>query len=43
MAVTMTPCTVIAHHKTVTRRKGWLFLSPGDRLTLCAQAWAVEE
>lgn len=26
---------VIERRKTVTRRKGWTFLKPGDRLTLC--------
>lgn len=35
MSVAMTADAVIARHKTVTRRKGWTFLKPGDRLTLC--------
>lgn len=35
MSVAMTTDAVIERRKTVTRRKGWLFLKPGDRLTLC--------
>ena len=35
MSVSMTADAVIERRKTVTRRKGWLFLKPGDRLTLC--------
>lgn len=35
MSVAMTTDAVIARRKTVTRRKGWLMLKPGDRLTLC--------
>ena len=35
MSVSMTVDAVIARQKTVTRRKGWQFLRPGDRLTLC--------
>lgn len=35
MSVAMTADAVIARQKTVTRRKGWLMLKPGDRLTLC--------
>ena len=35
MSVAMTTQAVIERRKTVTRRKGWLFLKPGDRLTLC--------
>ena len=35
MSVTLTEQQVIDRTKTVTRRKGWLFLKPGDRLTLC--------
>lgn len=35
MSVTMTTTAVIERRKTVTRRKGWTFLKPGDRLALC--------
>ena len=35
MSVAMTTQAVIERRKTVTRRKGWLMLKPGDRLTLC--------
>ena len=35
MSVTLTEQQVVDHTKTVTRRKGWLFLKPGVRLTLC--------
>lgn len=35
MAVSMTEAAVVAREKTVTRRLGWRFLKPGDRLTLC--------
>ena len=35
MSVAMTADAVIERRKTVTRRTGWLFLKPGDRLTLC--------
>lgn len=35
MSVAMTVDAVIERRKTVTRRKGWLMLKPGDRLTLC--------
>lgn len=35
MSVSMTADAVIERRKTVTRRKGWTFLRPGDRLTLC--------
>jgi hypothetical protein len=35
MSVAFTEAAVRARTKTVTRRKGWLFLKPGDRLTLC--------
>lgn len=34
MAVAMTEAAVVAREKTVTRRLGWRFLKPGDRLTL---------
>jgi hypothetical protein len=35
MSVAFTEAAVRARTKTVTRRKGWQFLIPGDRLTLC--------
>lgn len=35
MSVAFTEEAVRRRTKTVTRRKGWLFLKPGDRLTLC--------
>ena len=35
MSVAMTTDAVRERRKTVTRRKGWTFLEPGDRLTLC--------
>ena len=35
MSVSMTEDAVVARRKTVTRRNGWTFLKPGDRLTLC--------
>lgn len=35
MSVAMTTQAVIERRKTVTRRKGWTVLKPGDRLTLC--------
>lgn len=35
MSVSYTADQVIDRQKTVTRRLGWLFLKPGDRLTLC--------
>lgn len=35
MSVAFTEQAVRDHAKTVTRRKGWTFLRPGDRLTLC--------
>lgn len=35
MSVAYTADAVQARAKTVTRRKGWRFLKPGDRLTLC--------
>lgn len=35
MSVAFTEQAVIERRKTVTRRKGWLFVKPGDRLTLC--------
>lgn len=35
MSVSMTEQAVVERRKTVTRRKGWAFLKPGDRLTLC--------
>lgn len=35
MSVTLTEAAVVARQKTVTRRLGWEYLEPGDRLTLC--------
>lgn len=35
MSVAFTEQQVRDRTKTVTRRKGWTFLRPGDRLTLC--------
>lgn len=35
MSVAFTEQAVVERRKTVTRRKGWAFLKPGDRLTLC--------
>ena len=35
MSVSLTEPQVRDRSKTVTRRAGWLMLSPGDRLTLC--------
>lgn len=35
MSVAFTEEAVVARTKTVTRRIGWRFLKPGDRLTLC--------
>lgn len=35
MSVAFTEQQVRDRTKTVTRRKGWTFLKPGDRLTLC--------
>jgi hypothetical protein len=35
MSVAFTEQAVRDRTKTVTRRKGWLFAKPGDRVTLC--------
>lgn len=35
MSVAFTEAAVRDRRKTVTRRKGWTFLVPGDRITLC--------
>src|SRR3954447_25662596 len=35
MSVSLTEQAVRDRTKTVTRRLGWTFLKPGDRLTLC--------
>jgi hypothetical protein len=35
MSVALTEAAVLGRSKTVTRRLGWQFLKPGDRLTLC--------
>lgn len=34
MSVSLTEQAVVERRKTVTRRLGWTFLKPGDRLTL---------
>lgn len=38
MSVAFTEQAVVERRKTVTRRKGWTFLKPGDRLTLVRKA-----
>ncbi len=38
MSVALTEQAVIERRKTVTRRLGWTFLKPGDRLTLVRKA-----
>lgn len=35
MSVSYTEQAVVERRKTVTRRLGWVFLKPGDHLTLC--------
>lgn len=35
MSVSLTEAAVRDRSKTVTRRLGWVFAKPGDRLTLC--------
>lgn len=35
MSVALTEDAVRSRSKTVTRRLGWMFAKPGDRLTLC--------
>ncbi|MFI7531477.1 hypothetical protein [Nocardia salmonicida] len=35
MSVSLTEDQVRARTKTVTRRQGWAYLRPGERLTLC--------
>jgi hypothetical protein len=35
MSVSLTEDAVVRRAKTVTRRLGWLFLTPGTQLTLC--------
>ena len=35
MSVSLTEAAVRERRKTVTRRLGWTFLVPGERLTLC--------
>jgi hypothetical protein len=35
MSVAFTEDAVRERRKTVTRRKGWTFIQPGDRITLC--------
>lgn len=43
MSCSMTTKAVIERRKTVTRRKGWLFLKPGDRLTLVEKAMGLKK
>lgn len=38
MSCSLTEAAVLDRTKTVTRRLGWLFLKPGDRLTLVRKA-----
>jgi hypothetical protein len=40
MSVAFTEQAVRDRTKTVTRRKGWTFLAPGDRITLCRKVTA---
>ena len=35
MSVALTEAAVVERRKTVTRRLGWTFAKPGDRITLC--------
>jgi hypothetical protein len=35
MSVALTEAAVVDRSKTVTRRLGWRFAKPGDRITLC--------
>lgn len=37
MSVSLTEDAVRARRKTVTRRMGWQYLTPGTRLTLCCK------
>jgi hypothetical protein len=41
MSVSHTEAAVRARRKTVTRRRGWLFLKAGDRLTLCRKVMGL--
>ncbi len=41
MSVSHTEAAVRARVKTVTRRRGWLFLKAGDRLTLCRKVMGL--
>ena len=43
MSVTLTEQAVVERRKTVTRRLGWRFLKPGDRLTLCRKVQGRRE
>ena len=43
MSVSHTEAAVVARTKTVTRRLGWTFLKPGDRLTLCRKVMGRRE
>jgi hypothetical protein len=42
MSVAFTEQAVRERRKTVTRRKGWAFLKPGDRLTLCRKVMGLK-
>jgi hypothetical protein len=37
MSFALTKAQILDRSKTVTRRRGWDFLKPGDRLTACAK------
>ena len=43
MSVSLTADAVVRRTKTVTRRKGWLFLKVGDTLTLCRKVQGRKE
>lgn len=42
MSVSYTEQAVRDRRKTVTRRLGWKFLKPGDRLTLCRKVMGLK-
>lgn len=43
MSVAYTEDAVRSRTKTVTRRVGWRFLKPGDRLTLCRKVMGLKK
>lgn len=43
MSVSHTTAQVVDRSKTVTRRNGWSFLKPGERLTLCRKVMGRRE